>query len=82
MFGKESGLERNDLYVGRPIRCQSGGQIGKSGGFMNLLLLFPYRCCNCMHYTGRPDPSLKMTLFNHRLVFQKKNHYRLLPNFL
>lgn len=23
MFGKESGLERNDLYVGKPIRCQS-----------------------------------------------------------
>lgn len=83
MFGKEPGLERNDLYVGKPIRCQSGGQIaGKSGGCMNLLLLFPYRCCNSMHSTGRPDPPLKMTLFNHRLVFQKKNHYRLLPNFL
>lgn len=79
MFGKESGLVRNDLYVGKPIRCQSGGKI--AGGFMNLLLLFPYRRCNSMHGTGRPDPPLKMTLFNHRLVFQKKNHYRLLPNF-
>lgn len=67
---------KTHLIIWRP------GGAGKSGGFMNLLLLFPYRCCNSMYGTGRPDPPLlKMTLFNHRLVFQK-NHHRLLPNIL